>query len=537
MKRRFPAAFAAALISAAVVFMPTGAAATSTKYFSVSFDPPSAVGGVTSGVTLTLANCDGTTVCSPASTQSLGAANVTPAAGFSVAVPSSAQTPVSAGGKHWSAQVVSGVLQLRALSSGDALAPGDTLPVSLSVTTPCSAPQSSSWPVSAKQSNSFNGPPGNDFTQVGTLALGIDGSASGPLTHFGITLPSSPFTATAGAAFAPTITALDVCNRTVTGYDGTVGLTGLAAAPDGTQATPSSVTLANGTATPVVTAYRAASGVTLSATDAEAGATGSSAAFDVAPGAADHVAFTSQPPANVQTNTGFATTVTVLDRWGNVATGAAGTVALQLNSPTSTVLGGVGATLGPAGSTSVAANQGIAAFTGLTVDTTGTGYTLSAAYTGATGAQSAPFDAFDVLGTCPTTGCQASNASTQVNVQPPRGQTGQVGVGLNPASTTCGSLSSLGSLFIVKPLFDDPNFDITVTLTINRFYLNGIGVANIGVCKNLVAGGTTLSPLPDCPKKGAPTGACVVSRTSSNAGDAILTIVINSVDPIGGGFG
>jgi hypothetical protein len=104
--------------------------------------PPTLAGGSTTTVDLTVVN--------KAGTQSLGSANVTAPAGFVVntVLPSSGTS-------------ISGTLiKLRNLN----IAAGDDRTFTINVTVPCQPPSSSAWTIVAKQSNDFNGPPGNNFT-------------------------------------------------------------------------------------------------------------------------------------------------------------------------------------------------------------------------------------------------------------------------------------------------------------------------------------------------------------------------------------
>jgi hypothetical protein len=72
------------------------------------------------------------------------------------------------------------------------------------------------------------------------------------------------------------------------------------------------------------------------------------------------------------------------DPYGNVVTTATGTVNVAFaNNPT-------GATLG--GTTGVIASQGVASFTNLTINKTGSGYTLQVTSTGLTPATSSPIN-------------------------------------------------------------------------------------------------------------------------------------------------
>jgi hypothetical protein len=137
---------AGALLAAglvAVVVITAGSAATTTKPYTAYFDPGPLAGGGTTHVNLALTNL--------ANPQTLGSANVTAPSGF---------TLLGASSPQGSATVGSGsLLQLRNLN----LAPGATLNVNLTVNTPC-ATGSYTWSIKSKQSNDFNGPPGNDYT-------------------------------------------------------------------------------------------------------------------------------------------------------------------------------------------------------------------------------------------------------------------------------------------------------------------------------------------------------------------------------------
>ena len=85
---------------------------------------------------------------------------------------------------------------------------------------------------------------------------------------------------------------------------------------------------------------------------------------------ATQLVVTTQPPASVTANAPFGLTVTAEDGSGNIATTYTGPVTLVLSGGTS------GAVLG--GTVTGTAANGVAAFTGLTINTAGTGYTLTA---------------------------------------------------------------------------------------------------------------------------------------------------------------
>ena len=252
-------------------------------------------------------------------------------------------------------------------------------------------------------------------------------------------------------------------------------------------------------------------------------------------GTPNSLAFTTQPgDAQVAPSTMPAVAVTLYDGCGNVATQATDQVSLSLVQPADTNFGGGGA-LG--GTTAVTPEDGVATFTGLTVDKSGQEYALDASYNNGPTVPSNTFSIYDFYGPCSTPPCGTSDDTTAIAL----GATSatNVGLSLNAGSTaTCNGLAVLGlsSAFTVVPPPGHTAYDIPVTLTINKRGLQGVGVANIVVCKNS-GPGTSLVRLDKCPKNGAPNKPCIVSQTSSNAGDALIEILINSVDPGGAGFG
>jgi hypothetical protein len=137
---RLGATLAVALVAAIVIT--AGTAGTSTKPYTASFDPGPLAGGSTAHVHLAIHNL--------ANPQSLGSSNVTAPSGWTIIAASSTQGDANA---------LSGVLQLRNLN----LAPSATLNVDITVRTPCTS-GSGTWAIRTKQSNDFNGPPGNDYT-------------------------------------------------------------------------------------------------------------------------------------------------------------------------------------------------------------------------------------------------------------------------------------------------------------------------------------------------------------------------------------
>jgi hypothetical protein len=153
-------------------------ATTQTKFYGASVTPSFANSTVT--YTLTLKN-------DSSSTQTLGSANFWAPVGWVLTTPTAVQ---SADGHSWSASTQSGstapdgsknlnVVQLRANTNNDALAPGQQISTTLGVT--CTA--AGTWQTEAKQANNFSGSSGNDFLPVSgnsNIATGCDQATTCP---------------------------------------------------------------------------------------------------------------------------------------------------------------------------------------------------------------------------------------------------------------------------------------------------------------------------------------------------------------------
>ena len=109
---------------------------------------------------------------------------------------------------------------------------------------------------------------------------------------------------------------------------------------------------------------------------------GVTSSITVTPASATQLVVTQQPPATVKVSTAFSMQALIEDAYGNVVTTASNAVSVAFaNNPT-------GATLG--GTLSVTASQGVASFTNLTINKTGSGYTLRVSGSGLTSAVSSP---------------------------------------------------------------------------------------------------------------------------------------------------
>ena len=185
-----------------------------------------------------------------------------------------------------------------------------------------------------------------------------------------------PSSLTAGSGFGLTVQAEDASGNLLTSFNGTVALA-LANNPGGaTLGGTASVQASGGVASfSGLTLNKAAAGYTLVATSGLSGE-GFTSSITVTPAAASQLVITTQPPATVKVSTAFSMAATIEDPYGNVVTTASNTVSVAFaNNPT-------GATLG--GTRSVAASSGVATFSNMTINKTGSGYTLKVSSGGLT---------------------------------------------------------------------------------------------------------------------------------------------------------
>lgn len=189
-----------ALALAALVVGLVGAAqaAPSTKKYQVTIDPVTAAAGSTANHTLTLRN-------DTTSSQQLGSANVSVPTGFAV---NSVGTPTASGGKSWSAALGTNVIELRAASQSDSLAPGQSVSTSMSVTTACNANSGQPWGTVAKQANNFSGS-GNDFKSLGDPALTVT-QGGGTVARL-VFVQQPPATTEKNSPFTVSVKAVDSC--------------------------------------------------------------------------------------------------------------------------------------------------------------------------------------------------------------------------------------------------------------------------------------------------------------------------------------
>ncbi len=192
---------------------------------------------------------------------------------------------------------------------------------------------------------------------------------------------------TAGAAFAtqPVVTVQDAEGNTVTSSTASVTIAIGTNVGSGTLSGTATVNAVNGIATfSGLSINKTGTGYTLAATSS--GLTGAtSSSFDVIPGSATTLAITTEPSSTNTAGTAFATqpVVTVLDADGNTVTGSTASITLAIGTnPGSGTL---------SGTATVNAVNGVATFSGLSINKSGTGYTLAATSSGLTGATSSTF--------------------------------------------------------------------------------------------------------------------------------------------------
>ena len=228
----------------------------------------------------------------------------------------------------------------------------------------------------------------NTLTPADTAAFDVTVGGASQLV-----VTTQPSDAAAGSAIAPSpaVTVEDAGGNTVTADTSTVALAITAATP--ATGGPGTLTCAPAAVTNGVATFDGCSidtvgtGYQLTATD-DALTPADSTAFDIGAGSAAQLAVTTSP-AGATGGTAFGTqpVVTVQDAEGNTVTTDNSTVALVITGDTPAT-GGPGTLT----CTPTAAINGVASFTGCSIDTAGTGYQLTASDNTLTPADTAAFD-------------------------------------------------------------------------------------------------------------------------------------------------
>ena len=243
-----------------------------------------------------------------------------------------------------------------------------------------------------------------------------------------------------GTPFNIEIIAQTQSNATAGSFSGTVTITATGSLLSGSPVT--SLAFINGVlASQSVTLTTNGNAVTLTATMTGGSQTGTSNAFTVSNPPAQLVFTVSPSSSTGGVPFGTQPVVTVLDAYGNTVTTDTSNVTLAIGTnPSGGTLGGV---------TTVAAVNGVATFSSLSVNKPGTGYTLTASDGALTGATSSAFDiaigAAAQLGfTTSPDGATAGTAFTQQPVVAVQDAGGNTIVGDNTTSVTL-TISSNGN--------------------------------------------------------------------------------------------
>ena len=193
--------------------------------------------------------------------------------------------------------------------------------------------------------------------------------------------------------------------------------------------------------------------------------------FSITPGPAARLAVAISPPDSVAAGSGFGLVVVAQDTYGNVATSYSGAVTIALaTDPDAGVLYGM---------TTVAAHAGVAAFSGLTIDTAASGYVLQARTNGLSSASTGP------ISVTPTA------TELEVLTQPPASVVAGTGFGLTIAvADASGNLVATFDGNVTIALAANPGGgELSGELTVTA--VNGVATFT-GLSINVASAGYTL---------------------------------------------
>ncbi len=269
-----------------------------------------------------------------------------------------------------------------------------------------------------------------------------------------------PTSVSAGAPFLLAVKAEDAFGNLATGFSSSM-IVALAANPGGgTLAGTTVVSAIGGNVIFTGLSINAASvGYTLQIIGG--GLIATSGAFNVTPGAAAQLAITAQPPTGVLAGVPFGLAVQVEDSFGNLATNFNGSITAALAGNAD------GAVLG--GATTTIAFQGIATFSGLIINTAGSGYTILLSR----GSLNATTDALDVA--------PAAATHLVITAQPPSSvYAGSVFGMIVAAEDQYGNVATGYSSNITVALANNPGNNLTVEAssglaTFSNMTINAVG--------------------------------------------------------------
>jgi hypothetical protein len=244
--------------------------------------------------------------------------------------------------------------------------------------------------------------------------------------------------------------------------------------------------------------------------------------------------------------------VEVLDGYGELATGSTAAVTVAIGSEPGS--GSLSGTL------TVSATGGVAAFSDLSIDQPGDGYTLTATSPGLTPATSDPFKIWGSLQRCSTTPCSASSStattSAAVTTSSAIPNEDFLGFALGGVDFNCGGTYQRVSDPVSFEVFSPsgvalPNARFTVSLQIDKAAVQASGRTGAsqwqicyastqpfrslyGTSGTALIGGVSYQTglLPDCSK--CPAAPCVQARHKTKAGDVVVTFQALG-DPYGWG--
>jgi hypothetical protein len=354
---------------------------------------------------------------------------------------------------------------------------------------------------------------------------------------------AQPTSTVAGASVTPavTVTGQDVAGNTVTTFTGNVTV--------GIGTNPSSGTLSGSLTKAAVAGVatfndlsidKAGTGYTLTATSGGA-SQATSNAFTITPAAAAKLAFTVQPVNTAAGSSIPAVQVTALDLNDNVATSFTGNVTVTI---------GTNANAGTlSGTATIAAAAGIATFSTLSIDSAGTGYTLTARAASLTDATSSTFNIVPgtathlvftqqptnaVAGVAITPAVKVTALDAQGNVATAYTANVTVAIGTNPGS---GTLTGTATVAATAGVATFSGLSITksgtgYTLTTSSGALTGATSASF----NIVAAAAThlvITTQPVNTGAGASITPAVVVAAQDAFGNTNLTYTANVVVAIG----
>lgn len=386
--------------------------------------------------------------------------------GFDISVgPAHHLVIVSQPTNAFAATAISPAVTIAAQDAGGNVVTSFTNPITVSIASnPSSGVLSGSNAVSASNgvstfTNLNIDKAGAGYTLSAT-ATGLTGAVSSSFTILvgsvsKLAFITQPTNASSTVSISPAVqvAAQDSGGNTVTSYSGPITVAIGNNPGSGTLSGTTSVAAVNGVSTFTnLSINKAASGYTLNATGTGL-SSATSSAFNITVGSATQLVFTVAPTnATAAVAISPSVEVTALDAGGNTVTGFSGTITIAINNNPG------GGTL--SGTKAVSAASGVSSFSNLSINKSGTGYTLIATSTGLASATSLGFNinagapsqlAFSSQPTN-TTSASSINPSVSVVAQDAQGNTVPsftsaitVSISSNPGSGTLSGLTSVAA--------------------------------------------------------------------------------------------